>query len=92
MAQNPNLNLATVNTFAYAAAEYAGLVASHASSQSTMAMLAPSIPALSPRGQELLQTLLVFMDENIYPNEEGSSEKWPSNPLAGRDSGPSLPF
>jgi len=68
MAKSASLNPSVVSGFAQAAAQYAGLSA--VPGRTLTHNMMPSIPALSPRAQELLKKLLVFMDEHIYPNED----------------------
>jgi alkylation response protein AidB-like acyl-CoA dehydrogenase len=71
LASNPNLNHSLVSNFAAAAAQYAELAPSPGSPTRTIStMTVPSIPALSPKAQNLMRNLLEFMDAHIYPNEE----------------------
>ena len=72
-ATNPNLRPSVVTAFAFRAAECVGLTKAEISL--SLRTLAPSIPPLSPRATGFLTTLLKFMKDNVYGENEERFER-----------------
>ena len=78
---------ASITAFARAAADFAFGADANLLAATLRPSLNPlniSVPELSPRGKQVLSTLLSFMDSHIYPNEHVYDEQMRANTLAGK--------